>query len=353
ALGGLTDGATTLEMAAAFSTFPRYGTYITPRTYLMVKANDGTVLIDNQPQTSVAIKESTAWYMNYMLKNAVAQGTGTSANFKGQEIAGKTGTTSSRKDLWFVGYTPYYTAAVWTGYDQPERMGSSMQQTAVTMWKKVMGEVHTNLEYKDFGKPESLDLVTADYCKDSGGIPTDECKLDPRGSRVASGTFVKGDQPTQYCTVHKTMKVCIDSPILDANGAPTGLFHEAGSYCPAESVRDISLVDYLREGPATTVLTRDHSYMMSYFTELGSAALCTVHTTESVPEPTPPSFENIDPLDPSTWPDSGKYPNFNPFDPTTWPGYVPPGAGTETTPETPGASPTPGTDEPFVPAGRN
>lgn len=360
ALGGLTDGATTLEMAAAFSTFPRYGTYIKPRTYTRVLANDGTVLLDNQPQTSVAVKESTAWYMNDMLKNAVTRGTGTSANFKGQEIAGKTGTTSNRKDLWFVGYTPYYTAAVWTGYDQQERMGSSLQQTAVTMWKKVMSEVHANLEYRDFTKPESLELVGAPYCKDSGGIPMDECAMDPRGSRVASGTFVKGDQPTQYCTVHKTMKVCIDSPFLDDNGAPTGLFHQAGPYCPAESVKDIALPDYLREGSATLVLTRDHYFMMPYYTNMGEGALCTVHTTEPIPEPTPPSFENIDPMDPSTWPDSALYPNFNPFDSTTWPGYVPPGTGTEPPAETPTplpvstpvSTPIPGTDEPVVPAGQ-
>ena len=358
ALGGFTDGATTLEMAAAYSVFPRYGTYIEPRTYTKVVANDGvTVLIDNEPETSVAIKESTAWYINYMLKNAVAQGTGTGANFTGQEIAGKTGTTTSRKDLWFVGYTPYYTAAVWTGYDQQTRLGSSLNNPSVTMWKKVMSAVHENLEYKDFGKPESVELVSADYCLDSGMIPTDECRMDSRGSRVGRGTFVKGDQPSQYCTIHTLVKVCTDSPILDANGEATGLYHQAGPYCPEESVKEVAMVDYTREDSATLATTRDHNAMLSIYTELGAAALCTVHTTEPIPEPTvsvPPTFDSIDPMDPSTWPDTTEYPNFNPFDKTTWPGYVPPGSEPDITPPvTPSAqpTPTPDTDEPFVPAG--
>lgn len=324
ALGGLTDGVSPLEMAAAFSTFPRNGTYIAPRTYTRVLANDGSVLIDNQPETHVAIKESTAWYITYMLKNAVLNGTGRKANFEGMEIAGKTGTTSSRKDLWFVGYTPYYTAAVWTGFDQQERMGSSLQNTATVMWNKVMSKIHENLEYKDFVVPEGVkaQLVTRSYCRDSGMIAGPYCGMDPRGNRVTSSTFVgNGDVPSQYCTVHSSVNICIDSPILDGDGAATGRYHIAGPFCPEESVKEVGVLDFVREGAAAMANVRDQGYLKSAYE---SAGLCTVHLTEAPPEPTVPSFTDIDPMDSSTWPDGTEYPNFNPFDQTTWPGYVPP-----------------------------
>lgn len=344
ALGGFTDGATTLEMAAAYSTFPRNGTYIAPRTYTKVVANDGTVLIDNQPVTSVAIKESTAWYMNNLLENAVARGTGSAANFSGQEIAGKTGTTSSRKDLWFVGYTPYYTAAVWTGYDQQARVPSG-SNPSVSMWKKVMSRVHEGLEYREFAKPESVELVNKSYCMDSGMIATDACSADPRG-RITQGTFVKGDEPSQYCTVHTTIEVCGDSPILDADGAPTGLFHRVGPYCPAESIKSVAVVDYTREGAAAQATVRDQPYLLASY----SATLCTVHTTQAPVESLPPTSEGIDPMDPSTWPDSSEYPNFNPFDKTTWPGYTPEPEVTPPTEPDVLPTPTPEHDEPVVPA---
>ena len=353
ALGGLTDGVSPLQMASAFSTFPRNGTYVAPRTYTKVVDSDGvTVLIDNQPQERVAIKESTAWYITYMLKNAVKNGTGTRANFSGMEIAGKTGTTSARKDLWFVGYTPYYTAAVWTGFDEQERMGSSLQQTATGMWNKVMSKLHEGLEYKDFTTPETVRVTSSEFCKDSGMLPTDACRADPRG-RVTSGKFVAGDEPSQFCEVHTTIEVCTESPLRNAEGNPSGLWHLAGPYCPEETKKSISVVDYTREDAALLATTRDFMYMKSYYDNMGDAAYCTVHTTEPVPEPTPPTFENIDPMDPATWPDLTEYPNFNPFDQTTWPGYTPPSShppevSPTVTPEVP--TPGPDLDEPFIPA---
>ena len=92
--------------AAAYASFPRGGVYIAPRTYTKVVADDGvTVLLDNEQESSIAMKDSTAWYINYMLRNAMINGTGTYARFDGMTMAGKTGTTSSRKDLYFAGYT--------------------------------------------------------------------------------------------------------------------------------------------------------------------------------------------------------------------------------------------------------
>jgi penicillin-binding protein 1A len=197
ALGGLTDGVSTYEMAAAYSAFARGGTYIEPRTYSLVLDNNGETLLSRDNTASTAVSARTSYYITDMLKKVVSSGTGTAANFSGQEIAGKTGTTTSRKDLWFVGYTPYYTAAVWTGYDQQERLDSSLKNPSTTLWRQVMEKVHSTLPYKDFDQPEG-GLKTVTYCATSGKLPTSYCS-----GHLTTGTFYPGDEPTEYCTIHR------------------------------------------------------------------------------------------------------------------------------------------------------
>ena len=378
ALGGLTDGVTTLEMASAYSAFPRGGLYIEPRTYTKVERVDPdtgavTVLLDNQAESHAAMKDSTAWYINTMLQNVIKNGTGTSARFEGSTmpIAGKTGTTTSRKDLYFVGYSAYYTAAVWSGFDQPERMSSGLQQQSAVTWKKVMSAIHEGLEDESFPTP-SAGTVTVPVCADSGLQATEACKHDARvgeGERIINMTFVKGDEPTTFCEVHTDVEICLDAPFLDADGSPNGMYHLAGEFCPEESRRTVSILDITREGAAAAVTVRDNQFTTGHLEALGEAAYCDVHTTAQAPEPTekPP----IDPMDYTTWPGPEDYDNiedynrFNPFDESTWPENVNgSSSGQQTTPptqtpvqptETPSTSVQPSqapvtTEEPFVPA---
>ena len=148
ALGGLSKGVTTREMAAAYATFARGGVYTTPRTYTEVLDHNGNVILENKTESHVAMNESTAYAMNEHLKNVVRSGTGTGANFSGMTIAGKTGSTNSNNDRYFVGYTPYYTAAVWVGYDTPTRIVAS-GNPAATLWKTFMSKVHAGRPNKD------------------------------------------------------------------------------------------------------------------------------------------------------------------------------------------------------------
>ncbi|NLD87742.1 MAG: hypothetical protein GX633_05740, partial [Clostridiales bacterium] len=234
ALGGLTRGLSVLEMTAAYASFANRGVYTEPSTFSLVLDSDGNVLLENSPETHVAMKEKTAMYINNLLRNAVESGTGRAARIDYMAVAGKTGTTNDDKDRWFVGYTPYYCAAVWLGYDEPKEI--KLEKTynpSLYVWKSVMDKLHEGLESRSFF---TLETVQAQYCIDSGLAPSQYCSLDPRGNRVTTGTFLKEDVPTQTCNCH--VPVQIDST--------TNM--RATPYCPEEEVVTISLISVYRTG---------------------------------------------------------------------------------------------------------
>ena len=204
ALGGITDGVTNMELNAAYAAIANQGTYIKPKLYTKILDHDGNVLIDNTaPESTQVIKQSTAWLLTSAMVDVVTAGTGGSVNFGNMAIAGKTGTTSDYKDVWFSGYTPYYTATTWTGYDNNVSMKTSAEKNlSKTMWKKVMSKIHENLEYKSF--PTSSGIVTATICSKSGKLPiTSVCD-----GCVRTEYFAEGTVPTEYCDVHYFSNTC-------------------------------------------------------------------------------------------------------------------------------------------------
>lgn len=150
AAGQLTYGATVREMASGFTIFPNSGERVQLRTYSKVLDNSGAILLDNGPKLNKAVSEWTAYYMTSMLNEAATRGTGKEANLGSHmPTAGKTGTSTDYKDRWFVGFTPYYVCAVWTGYDIPATMRSSGNPSA-QIWKQIMAAIHENLDTRDF-----------------------------------------------------------------------------------------------------------------------------------------------------------------------------------------------------------
>ena len=152
-LGQLTNGITVREMAQAYCAFVNDGIFTYGRSYSMVSDKEGNVVIDNVPNTIQAFKPNTAYTMTYMMQNGVEHGTGTEAALWTVPVAGKTGTSGDYKDRWFVGCTPYYVAAVWTGFDTPEiiHVGGN---PASQIFRKVMGPVHEGLGWKSFPYPQ-------------------------------------------------------------------------------------------------------------------------------------------------------------------------------------------------------
>ncbi len=152
ALGQLTNGISVREMCQAYCSFVNDGIFTYSRTYSMVTDSKGNMVIDNVPKTLVAFEPNTAYTMTYMMRNVVAAGTGTEAYLYSVPVAGKTGTSGQYKDRWFVGCTPYYVAAVWTGFDTPEYIDAS-GNPAARLWRMVMQPVHDGLLWKDFTYP--------------------------------------------------------------------------------------------------------------------------------------------------------------------------------------------------------
>lgn len=189
ALGGLTDGVTVEEMTAAYATFINSGMYNKPVTYTKVIDANGRVILENKVQNKRAMSEQTAYLMTNMLSGVTSRGTGTGAKLADVFTAGKTGTTNSNKDRWFMGMTPNYVAGVWMGYDQPKSMSGSNFCTSV--FKKVMTEVHQNVEEKEIKVPDGL--VKRTVCQDSGKIAVERC------TNTITDYFKDGTQPMKYC----------------------------------------------------------------------------------------------------------------------------------------------------------
>ena len=166
ALGGLTDGVTNVELTAAYATIANLGEYNKPRFYTKIIDHDGNVLIENAPRTRQAIKPTTAYCLTSAMEDVVSKGTGAAVNFGNMAIAGKTGTTSSNVDVWFAGFTPYYTCCTWAGYDNNVHMGKTETGIAKKIWKSAMGRIHEGLEYKKFTQPEGI--VSATVCSNTG-----------------------------------------------------------------------------------------------------------------------------------------------------------------------------------------
>ena len=204
ALGGITVGVTNMELNAAYATIANQGTYVKPKLYTKIIDHDGNVMIDNTaPESTQVIKASTAWLLTSAMVDVVTSGTGGSVNFGNMAIAGKTGTTSDYKDVWFSGYTPYYTATTWTGYDNNVSMKTSAEKNlSKTMWKKVMSKIHENLEYKSF--PMANGIVTASICSKSGKLPI----AGVCNGCIKTEYFAEGTVPTEYCDVHYFSNIC-------------------------------------------------------------------------------------------------------------------------------------------------
>ena len=197
-LGGISNGVTNLELTGAYAAIANGGVYTQPILYSKILDKDGNVLLDNVPEKHTAMKDSTAWLLTSAMEDVVSKGTGTPAQISNYGIAeaGKTGTTDDYKDLWFVGYTPYYTAGIWFGYDDSTlmryRLGYNYNAHKV-LWKNIMNEVLEGYEDRDFVMPSDVEKLRV--CSTTGLLASYGCP-------TTTEYFAKDTAPTEYCSRH-------------------------------------------------------------------------------------------------------------------------------------------------------
>lgn len=292
-IGGTYHGVTNLEMTAAYNAIANEGKYIRPYFYSKVVNRDGEVILENKSSFEQIISNSTAQLLTSAMKDVITKGTGRGAAISGVELAGKSGTTNEKKDLWFVGYSGYYTCGVWGGYD--ENLAQSDGTYVKKIWKEIMREAHQGKERVSLGSTESLTCVT--ICKKCGNLAIEGlCSSTAQGNMTQKEYFVGGTEPKTICDCHVKISVCKSSNA------------EAGKYCPDSEV--VTTV-YLKSG---TKGTDDANYVISE--NIGES--CSVHKhfwnqwfenepTEEYPdEEEPPMFEKpSEPAEPgySWWDD--------------------------------------------------
>ncbi len=272
ALGGITKGVSNLELTGAYAAIANGGIYTKPVFFTKILDHNGKVLLENEPQTKRVLKDSTAFLLTDALAESMESSrmyaspgvslnsTSVPANIPGMSNAGKSGTTTSNVDIWFVGYTPYYTAGIWSGCDDNQKISSIGSSTSYhkRIWKQIMARAHEGLADTGFPVPDSIE--TASVCRKSGMLPNPGvCEADPRGSAVYTEYFAKGTVPTQVCDHHVAITVCGES-----GGLPT-------EFCPLES-RHSRTVLVTPEGESGG--TDDSRYAMP--------GPCTVHTQSAV-----------------------------------------------------------------------
>ena len=290
ALGGITNGVYNDELTAAYAAIANNGLYIKPTYYTKILDHEGKVLIDNTPDTKQVMKESTAFLLTSAMQDVLtaAGSTGGAYRFRNinMPIAGKTGTTSDDIDLWFSGYTPYYTATIWSGFDN--NLYQDEKNYLKNIWRTIMEKTHQyyGLESKTFEKPDSI--VSAKICTLSGKLAVEGlCDHYIGGSTVRTEYFAKGTVPKDVCDVHVKLKVCEESGKV------------ATDYCPEDQVKETV---YLVKEEDYNVKTLDTEFILPKENDV-----CDVHDalssiiddlfpTPGVTDPSDP--EPTDPTDP-------------------------------------------------------
>lgn len=262
-LGGLTYGVTNVELTAAYATIANSGLYNKPIFYTKVVDQNGKVLLSNENIATPVIKSTTAYLLTNAMEDTIKKGTGSTLKFQriDMSLAGKTGTSTANNDLWFVGYSPYYTAGIWTGFDNNFDQDANKTYHR-NLWRNIMEEVHEvkNLKNIAFERPDNI--VSATVCAKCGNLAVpglcDQALSTDTASKTTTELFAKGTVPTQKCTCHVEVLRCKASNML------------AGPNCPAADT--VKVVYLIKEETSPTWDTPS-------ILPTGEDAICPVHSS--------------------------------------------------------------------------
>ena len=229
AIGGMTDGISPLEMASAYGTIANDGVYITPTFYTKVVDNSGNTVLTPKQETKRAISEQNAYIVKKIVQEPVvgASGTAKYCAISGMDVAAKTGTTDKSYDRWLCGFTPYYAAATWFGYDDSEEVKGFSRNPAGQIWSAVMADIHKNLAGASFTKPNGI--VEATVCRTTGCLAATGC------TDVYKEIFTSDNMP-EKCEGHGSQELCAESGMIANEYCPTRKVNNYGASIPKEKL---------------------------------------------------------------------------------------------------------------------
>ena len=208
ALGGTHGGVTNLELTAAYGAVANGGTWLEPVYYTEILDREGNTILKKTPERQAAVRASTAALLTEAMQGVMTEGTGTRAAFSGMALAGKSGTTTELRDVWFVGFSPYYVCGVWGGYDDFSAQSSGGY--VKDLWRAVMQKMHQGLPYQAFLLDDSL--VSVQICTKCGYQAVEGlCDNTVQGNLVRREVYVPGTEPTEFCDCHVEVPYCPDS----------------------------------------------------------------------------------------------------------------------------------------------
>ncbi len=228
ALGQLSYGVTLRQLTEAYAVFPSEGIYRNGKSYIAVYDGEGNLFLEKEDREERVFSKEGARLMNQLLSEVVESGTAKSITLsKTVDTAGKTGTSGEDRDRMFIGYTPYYVAGIWMGYESGDRALGKIAPTHLAIWDKVMRTLHEKrlrTSHEEATEGFSVEgLVRCRYCKDSGAMCGAFCKMDLRGDREDGFYFLKNNRPTGLCHTHipvyyDTVRECLatsETPLED------------------------------------------------------------------------------------------------------------------------------------------
>ncbi len=267
------SGITPVQMAVAYGVLGNGGVYQRPLSILGISDSNGRVVWDahQQQKRRQVFRASTAWLVVDMMKDVIRGGTATNAKISGQTVAGKTGTNSDQRGIFFSGLTGWYSSSLWIGHDNYKPLSSKASggNSATLLWQSYMSAIHKakNLDNKDIleGDPADYGLTRVTTCAVSGQLATDACRNDTMGYGTVTDYWYTPTVPTVSCQIHQSVTVCTQSNMI------------ASTYCPSTVVRGVVV---LPQGHPLEKFINDATYgsvISEYLGTYASTTVCTLH----------------------------------------------------------------------------
>lgn len=259
-------------LTAAFASIANDGIYQKPTYYTKVLDRQGNILLESVPSQTRIIKSSSAALLTNAMEDVISSDssyyyqygitpTGTLCQVDSMTLAGKSGTTTSGSDVWFIGYSPYYTCGIWSGYDDSKVLSNGTEYHK-TIWQKIMARIHAELDNKDFVFTDELE--SAKICSKSGLLAVDGvCNSSSSNACVYTEYFAPGTAPTSYCDRHYALRICTESG------------KSATKYCPGDSVVQRVYL-HIDDNDLSSGTTTDSDYLAP-----SNLQSCDIHTGDS------------------------------------------------------------------------